>query len=316
MYGAPAIDRRDAAAPDLARERPPPILAEGSGVRGCRRFAGDVRAALQLSVVAADVLGITVAGIASYLILEGRVGLPAQYWGQIIIVCVDSVLVMQIAGTYRFAALRRPGGHLMRLTGLWAAVVLALIALLQLNRRADEYSLAWILLWMLGWWFVLLATRFLAWRTIRRFRRHLTTQIAVVGDPVAARHLAQRLADDADRDTQIIGVFRAKDFLGRGSDRHADARARMRAGDRRIDEIVLAMPCNDVPDLDAALGKLGACTVDIKLGFGIRPPRRNGIGQLVLAPVRRRPLAGLPAALKRAIDTFVRARSCWSSPFR
>jgi putative colanic acid biosynthesis UDP-glucose lipid carrier transferase len=280
--------------------------AEGSGVARHWRFAGDGRAALQLCVAAADILGVAIAGIVSYLIWERTLGMPAKYWGQIIVVCVDFVLVMQLSRMYRFAVLRRPRHHLVRLTCLWAALVLVL-SMLVYPSRAGEYSRVWILLWTLSGWLALLATRLFAWWTIRRFRRQLITRVVVVGNPVAARHFAQRLVEDADGDADVVGVFEARDFLGSANDRNSGALARSQAGDRGIDEIVLAMPCSDALDLDAALGELGPRVIDIKLGFGVGASRRGSGRPLIMVPVWHRPLAGLPTVLKRAIDVCASA---------
>ena len=70
----------------------------------------------------------------------------------------------------------------------------------------------------------------------------------------------------------------------------------------RIDEIVFAMPQGEALDVDAALGKLGPRVVDITVGFDLPALRGSGGGPLILVPVRRRPLAGLPTVVKRAMD--------------
>jgi putative colanic acid biosynthesis UDP-glucose lipid carrier transferase len=266
------------------------------------RFASDMRAALMAAIFAADVLAVAITGIGGYLIRNGATGLPRQYWGHLVVGCVTFVLGMQIAGMYRFAALRRHREHLVRLTCLWAAVVLMLIAIIYLTRRADQYSRAWMLMWALGGWSALVATRVLAWRAIRRFRGQLVTRTAVIGHPIPAQRLAQRLADDARGDVEIVGVFEAKDALGQCDPRDGGALARLSAADTRIDEIVFALPHDEVLDLDAALGKLGPRVVDIKVGFDLPAPRGSDGGPLILVPVWQRPLAGSPTVLKRAID--------------
>jgi len=70
----------------------------------------------------------------------------------------------------------------------------------------------------------------------------------------------------------------------------------------RIDEIVFAMPQGEALDVDAALGKLGPRVVDITVGFDLPALRGSGGGPLILVPVWRRPLAGLPTVVKRAMD--------------
>jgi Undecaprenyl-phosphate glucose phosphotransferase len=301
MRGVSAINPPDAPAPVLAVGPPVATPAEGCNVARRWRYAGDVRAALQLCVAAEDILGVAIAGVVSYLIWERTLRMPAKYWGELIVVPVDFVLIMQVSRMYQFAVLRCPRDRLVHLTCLWAGVALVL-SMLVYHGPAGEYPREWILLWTLIGWFALLATRLLAWWTIRRFWRQLITRVAVVGDPVAARHFAQRLEEDADGDADVVGAFGARDFLGSGNDRKSGALARLQAGDGRIDEIVLAMPWSDPPELDAALGELGPCVIDIKLGFGVEAPRRGSGRPLIMVPVWHRPLAGLPTVLKRAID--------------
>jgi Undecaprenyl-phosphate glucose phosphotransferase len=271
---------------------------EEAGSTSHWRFASDTRAALQLCIVVGDVLAVAFAGIASSLIWDGTLNLPPHYWGHIIVGCIMFVLVMQLAGMYRFVSLRRHRDYLLRLSGLWAAVVLTLIAVIFLSRRADEYSRGWMLLWALGGWSALATTRLLAWQAIRQFRGQLVTRIAVVGEPAAANRCAQRLQAEANgSDTDVVGVLEAEDFLG--------PVARLQAADMRIDEIVLAVPHSDLLDLDAALGKLGPRVFDIKVGLDFGGRGRSG--RLILVPIWHRPLAGLPNVVKRAIDACASA---------
>jgi putative colanic acid biosynthesis UDP-glucose lipid carrier transferase len=310
MRGTHAIETGGPAAPTLAVKLQPATVAEGAGSARHWRFASDMRAALQLCVVATDVLAIAITGIAAYLTWERTLRLPARYWGLIVAGCVILVFVMPIAGMYRFAALRSHRDHLSRLTGLWVAVVLALITIIYLGRRADDYSRAWMLLWALGGWLGLVATRFLAWGAIRHFHSRLATRTVVVGPPIAAQRFARRLHHEGSGDVQVVGVFELEDCFGAQSPAaryDIDALARSKAADMRIDEIVLAVPCGDLLDLDGALDNLGARAADIKIGFDIGTTRRGGADGLVLVPVWRRPLAGFPAVLKRAVDVCVSA---------
>jgi Undecaprenyl-phosphate glucose phosphotransferase len=253
-------------------------------------------------IVAADVLAVALAGIASHLVWGGDLVLPPQYWGHILIACTIFVLVMQAAGMYQFAALRRHRGHLAHLTGLWAAVVLLLMAINYLTRRGDEYSRVWMLLWALGGWGALVATRHLAWRGIRRLRGQLVTRVMIFGHPLAAQRCAQELQRESGGEVEVIGIFEPKYRLGARDGCDIGALAQLGAADARTDEIILALPCGDILDLDAALGSLGPRVVDVKVGFDFGTSRRGG--PLVLTPIWRRPLAGLPTVVKRAIDVW------------
>jgi putative colanic acid biosynthesis UDP-glucose lipid carrier transferase len=300
------MDLGDASAAFLAPDPPPGRLTDGGARAGRWRFASDMRAALQACLVAADALTVAVAGIASYLTCERSPLLPSQYWGHIIVGCVVFSLVMQTSGMYRFAALRRRRGeHLARLSSIWAAVVLMLIAIIFLSQASGGSMRAWMLLWTLGGWCGLVAIRLGAWQVIRRRRGQLVTRIAVVGEPNAAQRYAQRLEADGTGDVDVMGVY----FLGAGSRLGGDngVLARLLGADTRVDEIVFALPRSDIPDLIAAVSRSSPRVVDVKVGFDVAALRSSGEGPLVLVPVSNRPLAGPPAVVKRAIDLCVSA---------
>jgi Undecaprenyl-phosphate glucose phosphotransferase len=260
---------------------------------------------LQVCLFAADILAVALAGIASYVIWNRSLTLQPQYWGHILVGCVIFLLVMQLAGMYRFAALRRRQEHLVHLTGLWAVVILILIAIIFISHRADEYSRAWMALWAVGGWNALTGTRFFAWLAIRRLRGQFVTRVAICGKPAAVQRWARRLTDEGGGDIEVVGVFEPGDLRGTRASHDIDVPERLGAVDTRIDEIVLTVPCSAVPDLDAALDALGPRPVDIKVALDFATSR--AARRLVLVPVWRAPLAGLPTVVKRAIDVCVGA---------
>jgi Undecaprenyl-phosphate glucose phosphotransferase len=299
--GTRLMESPDTSVASLAVHPRPGMVVDGVPSAGRWRFAADVRAAFQACLAATDALTVAVTGIASYLIRERTPHLPAQYWGHIIVGCVVFALVMQIFGMYRFAALRRRHQHLARLGSIWGVVVLMLIAIIFLTHRAQDYSRAWMLLWALGGWLGLVASRLRAWHVIRRRRSQLVTRVAVVGEPSAARCCAQRLKADGNGDVDVIGVY----LLGaRGARLGGDngVLAQLLRADTRVDEIVFAMRCGEIPDLYEEVIRFSPRVVDIKIGFDLAASGSGFERPLVLVPVWNRPLAGAQAVVKRAID--------------
>jgi Undecaprenyl-phosphate glucose phosphotransferase len=261
------------------------------------RFASDLRAALQLALMAADAIAVVAAGVAGCLICSGRFDPPLQYWGQIVIAGVIFILGMQNAGMYRFATLRRGHEQILAATGMWAMAILLISATIYFP-QLDEYTRAWMLLWALVGWCALLATRALASQAVRHFHRQLATCVAVVGDPLSAQRCAQRLR--ADGDVEIVDVVELPDRPGHRDWADNGVFARLRATDTRIDEIVFAVSGGEILDLDAALGRFHPRLVDVKLGLDVAASGDRGA--LAMLPVWRRPLAGLPTVLKRLVD--------------
>jgi len=96
-------------------------------------FASDARAALLIGLQTVglqtvDMLVVAGAALAGYGARYGSLGVQPPYWAYIVIGCVMFGLVMQRAGMYRFAALRRRREHLflvavLPLLGLIAALI-------------------------------------------------------------------------------------------------------------------------------------------------------------------------------------------------
>jgi Undecaprenyl-phosphate glucose phosphotransferase len=306
MRGVSAMDPRDVSDPGLA----PQAAAMASGELALRRvwgFASDARAALLVGLQAADMLVVAGAALAGYGVRYGSWGVqPPPYRAYIVIGCVIFWLVMQLAGMYRFAALRRPREHLTRLAGCWAVVVLLLIAVVYLSKQADDFSRGWILLWAVSGGAGLIGSRALMWRVLRGLQRRgrLVTHVAVVGDGLAARRCAQRLHGDSSGDVQVIGIFAAGEAA---DDVPALEEVARLAAAMWIDEIVVAAPCNEPAALEAALDQLSTLAVDIKVYLDFAAPRRVGEAHAILVPIWERPLAGLSALLKRGMDICLSA---------
>jgi Undecaprenyl-phosphate glucose phosphotransferase len=283
------------------------MASGGLALRRQWGFASDARAALLVGLQASDVLVVAGAAIVSYLVRYGSLSVPPPYWAYIVIGCVIFGLIMQIAGMYRFAALRHRREHARRLTGCWTAVVLLLIAVIYLSKLADDFSRGWILLWAVSGWLGLIGSRALMWWVVRWLRGcgQLITHVAVVGAGAAAQRCAQRLQGDGSGDVRVIGVFAAGEASKNAQEtpvrRSLEDVARL-AAEMWIDEIVVAAPCNEPAELEATLGKLSTLAIDIKIYLDFAASRRVGYEPSILVPIWERPLAGLPAVFKRGLD--------------
>lgn len=309
MRGVSAINSRSASGSALALEAPAEKEPGGLALTRQYGFANDARAILMSCLHALDMIIVAVAGIASFLVRNGSLSIALPYWGHIIIGCLIFGLVMQRAGAYRFASLRRQSEHVARISGCWVAVMLLLIAIIYFSKLADEFSRGWIMLWAVSGWLGLMGTRALTWRAMRKLQAHgqLVTHIAVVGHGAAAERCAESLQVDGKGDVQVIGVFEATDAPNDTRKPHArrnlDELIRL-AADMWIDEIVVATPCKDLAELGVPLEELSILAVDINLylEFGVI---RTGGAPSILVSLRKRPLAGLPTVFKRCTDICI-----------
>jgi Undecaprenyl-phosphate glucose phosphotransferase len=260
-------------------------------------------------LLSADILVIAATGIISYLLRYEPSSIRPPYLAHILIGCVIFSLLFQITGMCRFAALRHYRQHLTRLSGCWVGVILVLIAIIYLSKLADEFSRGWMLLWAINGWLGLMGTRLLAWRLMRRLQAcgHLVTHIAVVGHGPAAEHCAESLQRDDDNDIHVVGVFDvgvaqadAPGLYGLGG------LARLTVT-TVVDEIVVAVPCNELADISLLIERLSDFVVDIKLYLDFAATQGVGRPLSVVVPICERPLAGPPSVIKRAMDICLSA---------
>jgi Undecaprenyl-phosphate glucose phosphotransferase len=270
-------------------------------------FASDARAALIVCLHSADISVLFGSGALSYVIRYRSFNIQPSYLAHIVIACVVFSLILQIAGMFRFSALRHHRKHLQRLSGCWAAVIFLLIAIIYLSKVADEFSRGWILLWAVTGWAGLMGTRLLAWRAMQSLqaRGQLVTHIAVVGHGAAAERCAKQLQRNDDDDVSVIGVFEADgepDHAPGSHTRHDLGHLARLAADMVVDEIVVTLPCNELAEPGLLLGKLSIFPVDIKMYLDFAEAGKVNCLRSVLVSISERPLAGLPSVLKRSLD--------------
>ena len=277
-----------------------------------RGFASDARAALVACLHLVDILVVMGTGIISYLIRYGSLRIWSPYSAHILIGCVIFSLILQIAGLCSFPALRNHRQHLKRLSGCWAAVILLLIAIIYLSKLADEFSRGWVLLWAVNGWLGLMGTRLLAWWAMRSLqaRAHLVTQIAVIGDGLAAQHCVESFRRSDGDDIRVVGVFE----VASARDGAPGAYGASVLGDLAqltastvVDEIVVAVRYNGLAISSVLLERLNNFPVDTKLYLDFTATERTRRPISVLVPIWERPLAGLPFVIKRGMDIFVSA---------
>ena len=306
MSGASAVDPGSTPGASLEAE------AGGFAATGQWGFASDARAALMICLYSADILVIAGGGVISYLIRYGLSSIEPPYLAHIVVGCVMFSLITQIAGIRRFAALRHHRQHLQRLSGCWAAAILLLIAIIYLSKLAEEFSRGWILLWAVTGWVGLMGTRLLAWQAMQwlQARGQLVTHIAVVGHGAAAERCAEQLQRNDDDDLRVIGVFEPDSGPddAPGSQERGDLGNLARlAANMVVDEIVVALPCNELAEPSLLLGKLSTFPVDIKVYLDFAAAGKVNCLRSVLVSISERPLAGLSSVVKRSLDICLSA---------
>jgi Undecaprenyl-phosphate glucose phosphotransferase len=276
-------------------------------------FASDT---LEFSVGAlrmADVVVVAAAGVLSFGARMGSLGLPQYYWSEIVLACLIAANGFHFTHAYRHTILRDRTRTFARVALVWAVTMLATIAMMYFSRISEDVSRGWVLIWAALGLTGFAAVRTAWWIWLARSHRagKLLKNVAVVGPAEPAKRLARRIEDTAKGDIRILGVFRSgshDDPTDAGP--HVDDLCEL-ARHVRIDEVIIAIPCGDSPDVDYGLRTLGTIPVDVKISLDLWLPRPGAIGnQSISAPyflLSKRPMAGWRNLAKRSMDVALSA---------
>lgn len=186
---------------------------------------------------------------------------------------------LHFAGAHRFAQFGQVNSALTRVLLGWLLTACALFAATRFVEPVTAADGPWVASWFAGSAILLLASRLLLWRQIRRWEQagRLGEVVAIVGaGPVAQRLLRDLTADHAS--LRIVGVYddEAKHLpsqcmghpiRGTVDDLVSDAR---RLG---IDTVIVAVPLAEERVLVDTLNRLCLVPVDVRLcpdAFGLR----------------------------------------------
>lgn len=288
-------------------------IANAAGHAGSTLFAADARTLFLAALRIGDVIVVCASALAAYWSYFGSYNPHRSELQQIVTGCLIAANLLHFANLYSIAGLRRRADHLRRLAGAWTLTVLALVATVYFTRSADEVSRGWVLSWALLGFAGLVAVRIVGWRWLRSWLRQerFMLKVAVIGEGAAAERLARRLEMDGNGDSRVVGVFRPAGPNGRPREDSAaapDIDDLLRIVRReRVDEIAISLPCPHGDELSAALARLRAVPISVKLCADLSMAAGDeGVGRLLPSvAVFERPLAGWPILVKRCMDVGI-----------
>lgn len=245
--------------------------------------------------------------LSAWLPVRGRIDeLPARYLAALPAAVLLLVLASVLAGLYAAQRVPRPLGFAdaVRVSAC-AAATLATVALLYWNEF--QYSRATLLLAALFYGPLCAALRATA---LRRVNRHVVaTPVVLLGGGRPAQALLRAAASGAWPPISVVAVLPLGDDVApasatrlRGIEQVVEFLAR--EGSR---EAVVAVPAERASEVPSLLGRLEQTTADLRLvpDFGdavLVNPGATLIPGLAVLSLRERPLYGLRAATKRALD--------------
>jgi len=249
--------------------------------------------------------------------VEGRrMGLEERYLEALPVAALALLAASAAAGLHRRDRLGSPPRLADALrAGLYALLGLAALALLYWK----EFQYSRLALGIAAGAFVplLLAGRSAAGRALLALRRRegFRTPVAVAGGGAPARALAKALGEAAWAGVDVVAVLPLGPLppAWEGAERLAGPADLCRlVGSGRVGEVYVAVPAEEGARLGGLLAALAEVTADVRYvpdlsGALLLNPGAQVIGGLPVVGVRQRPLYGLRAAAKRALDLLLSA---------
>jgi putative colanic acid biosynthesis UDP-glucose lipid carrier transferase len=276
--------------------------------------ASDAQRLLVGALRIADVAAVCGAGFGAYWLRHGFVETPRLYVAAIVLGAVLAAGYMHSARVYSFAALRQTALQLGTVTICWIAVIATVLLLAYAMKISDEVSRVWA-----GSWFGLAFAGFAAVRLamllqVARWMRSgvLTLNVAIVGAGELGQRLIRFLEGQEDAGVRLIGLYDDRQTrVPRRVGDHAvlgtvdDLVHHMR--ERKVDEIILALPWRAEAHLIQILGKLKAVAAEVRLcpeavAFELPNLGYATVLGVPMLKILERPLAGWSTVAKAVED--------------
>lgn len=226
---------------------------------------------------------------------------------------VIAVAAMHYQGLYDFEVLSEARGQTRRIFLGLVAAAMFLVAIGYLLKISEQYSRGWFAVWFTLSAFAVLAvhvvnTRVLRWlRALGAFARN----IVIYGSGDIAESVLRRVAM-SPMNLRVIGVF---DDLSRDQTAQVPVSGGLSdlisfGQQRRIDEILIAMPMTNELRIANLVEQLSLLPADIRIcpsatAFRIPPKRLLDYEGLAVLELERRPMEGWAPIIKNAEDKLL-----------
>ena len=294
-------------------ERKPPPQGEAAPQSAYSRIM------LVLSAQAFDFALIAGTGLALYQAhVIKQIGSQPIYLLLALGVALISVIAFNMLQSYRVPAMRRPISQLFRMSGAWAVIFAALIAVVFFARLDYVISRFWLVSWFLIGFNALAISRFGLAAVVDRLAAsgRFQKRVVVVGGGELARDLIRDLAKGDPAEVRLLGVFDDRGVarspvmvegfakLGNVDDLVEYARQ------TRVDLAVFALPITAEQRILQMLRKLWVLPIDVRLAahanrIRFRPRSYSYLGATPMLDVFDKPLGDRDVLVKMALDKAI-----------
>jgi len=267
----------------------------------------------------ADVL---VVGLSAWLSFVIRHGVADWPFGYVVVTAIGALItanMLHAARLYVFEDLTKLPIQVYRLSMALPAVLLILLAFGFFTKTSDEFSRLWAAGWF-GLSFVgivglrtFVAMRLRVWQRRGWLRRNLV----IIGAGEVGRRLVHHLVATDEPGVRLLGLFddrrsRVPDeiegyrVLGTVDDLPGFTRA------HRVDEIVIALPWDNMARLDACMNRLRSVAANVQLcpdtvGFRLYNRGVRHLAGVPMLSVSELPLSGWSQVVKAMEDRLIAA---------
>nr|ALS92215.1 WcaJ_sugtrans: undecaprenyl-phosphate glucose [uncultured bacterium] len=260
-------------------------------------------------LMAGEFCVVIVSALAAYFERYQTLSMSPSYWFASLLGATLYVNGLIVTRSFSLAKTRLPPYRIGALIGCWGAATLLIVAVLFAAKISEDFSRAWLVLWLATGLVSLVAIRLLAVAALRKSSRlgRLSASVALVGsghmvDWVASRlrmaedsfHIAathrldrSQLADSAALETVTNDIFRL-------------------AQRTRLDDIIVAIPKARPEMLAELVRRLGSLPVTVRVcPWAIDGRQLALVAGMPMYSVIERPLSGWDRIAKRAEDVIL-----------
>ena len=267
-------------------------------------FAADTQRLIVLGLRLGDMAVVVAAGVVAYWTRHGTLAIPDVYWSAMGLATLLTAIYMHFANIYSYGSIAAFSLQFGKVTVLWGAVFVTLMALAYFARISDSYSRVWVITWftltLIAFGVLRIAVAFQVESWIRR--GELDINVAVIGAGDLARRLVRDLEARRETGYRVVGIY--YDGTGGAPPEIAghpfrgtvdDLLTSMRTS--RVDEIVVALPGRDSAQIRQVTDRLRSVAANVKLcpeEISLELPNL-GFGEVAGIPMLKlseRPLSG------------------------
>jgi Undecaprenyl-phosphate glucose phosphotransferase len=266
-----------------------------------------------------DFVGILFAAAAAFALYFALLNTPSEgATGRYILTALLAATFFRVgfrrAGGYTFRRLTDLRWQATRIAAVWGATVAVLLLVAFVGKESESYSRGWALSWATATLGLLVLSRAVLRLLVLRWGRrgYLVRRLAVVGAGELGENLVNALHRADDRNVEILGFFDDRrsriapivcglPLLGTTADLLSFARQ------KRVDEVIVALPLSADRRLKAVFDRLRRLPVDLRLSAepiaGALPIRGiSEVGAVPMLDVAERPLKNWNALAKLIED--------------